>query len=228
MRILQIEGDESHGDATALGLQVRGFQVETTSEGHDGVGLARTDDYDVILIGEGLADMEGKSCVHMLRAAGVKAGIVFLPSGLKLEALVLDSGADDVIARPFHFDVLVARIQAVARRAGGLTSNVVDLGCGVECDLTRGQLTVRGVRVPLPGKEYAMFELMARRKGKVVSKAAFMNHLYGGIDEPEIKIVDVFICKIRAKLARMGVHDLVRTEWGRGYLIEPLTERVAA
>ena len=137
-------------------------------------------------------------------------------------------GADDFITKPFDQQELVARIQAIVRRAKGFSQPTLQVG-PLNLNLGSREVTVEGRTVHLTGKEYAILELLALRKGVVMTKEAFLNHLYGGIDEPEVKIIDVFICKLRKKLAQAGATDLIGTVWGRGYVLrDPATMRGSA
>jgi two-component system cell cycle response regulator CtrA len=121
---------------------------------------------------------------------------------------------------------LLARMQAITRRSKGFSQPTLRLGA-IELNLDSREVTVDGQEVHLTGKEYSILELLVLRKGMVLTKEAFLNHLYGGMDEPEMKIIDVFICKLRKKLAVAGADNLIGTVWGRGYMIrEPLDDNV--
>ena len=127
-------------------------------------------------------------------------------------------GADDVVCKPYDPAELQARLQAIMRRSKGYSQPVLALGT-LQLSLDSREVTVAGQPVHLTGKEYAILELLVMRKGMVLTKEAFLNHLYGGMDEPEMKIIDVFICKLRKKLAEAGAPNLIGTIWGRGYMI---------
>jgi len=134
-------------------------------------------------------------------------------------------GADDYVTKPFHRDELVARIHAVVRRSKGHSQSVIRTG-KLSVNLDAKTVEVDGARVHLTGKEYAMLELLSLRKGTTLTKEMFLNHLYGGMDEPELKIIDVFICKLRKKLANASNgKNYIETVWGRGYVLrEPNDE----
>ena len=136
----------------------------------------------------------------------------------------LGFGADDYLTKPFHRDEVVARIHAIVRRSKGHAQSVVTMGDFV-VNLDEKTAVVGGARVHLTGKEYQILELLALRKGTTLSKEMFLNHLYGGMDEPELKIIDVFICKLRKKLASAsGGRDYIETVWGRGYMLREPSE----
>jgi two-component system cell cycle response regulator CtrA len=137
---------------------------------------------------------------------------------------VFGMGADDFITKPFDQQELVARIQAIVRRAKGFSQPTLTVGA-LQLNIGSREVAVGGNAVHLTGKEYAILELLALRKGVVLTKEVFLNHLYGGIDEPEVKIIDVFICKLRKKLATAGGSDLIGTVWGRGYVLREQNDR---
>ena len=136
----------------------------------------------------------------------------------------LSLGADDFITKPYDKAELLARMQAVVRRSKGFSQPTVRLG-RMELNLDSREVTIDGRDIHLTGKEYSILELLVLRKGMVLTKEAFLNHLYGGMDEPEVKIIDVFVCKLRKKLARAGADGIIGTIWGRGYMIrEPAAQ----
>jgi two-component system, cell cycle response regulator CtrA len=128
-------------------------------------------------------------------------------------------GADDYVTKPFHREELIARIHAVVRRSKGHSQSVIRTG-KLAVNLDAKTVEVDGARVHLTGKEYAMLELLSLRKGTTLTKEMFLNHLYGGMDEPELKIIDVFICKLRKKLSMATEgENYIETVWGRGYVL---------
>jgi len=123
------------------------------------------------------------------------------------------------MTKPFHRDELVARIHAIIRRSQGHSQALIHTG-RVSVNLDAKTVEVDGGAVHLTGKEYQMLELLSLRKGTTLTKEMFLNHLYGGMDEPELKIIDVFICKLRKKLAEAtGGENYIETVWGRGYVL---------
>ncbi len=133
------------------------------------------------------------------------------------------------MTKPFHRDELVARIHAVVRRSKGHAQSVIQTG-DLRVNLDTKTVEVHSQRVHLTGKEYQMLELLSLRKGTTLTKEMFLNHLYGGMDEPELKIIDVFICKLRKKLQMAtGGRHYIETVWGRGYVLrDPGGEHAAA
>ena len=134
------------------------------------------------------------------------------------KARVLDQGADDFVVTPCDTDELVARIRAVVRRSQGHAKSV--LRCGtVELSLDRHEVRVRGERLLVSRREFAVLELLFLKQGTILNKTAFLNHLYCGAEEPEMKTIDVIICRLRKKLAAAGVGTLIDTVWGCGYIL---------
>jgi two-component system cell cycle response regulator CtrA len=177
-------------------------------------------DYDIIILDLGLPDMEGYEVVRRLRASRVETPVLILSGLNRPQAKVkgFGVGADDFICKPFDSQELLARIQAVVRRTKGFAQPSLTVG-PLTLNLGSREVVVAGQPVHLTGKEYAILELLTLRKGVVMTKEAFLNHLYGGMDEPEVKIIDVFICKLRKKLAQAGANNLIGTVWGRGYVM---------
>jgi len=197
------------------------FNVYTTDLGEEGVDLGRLYDYDIILLDLDLPDMSGFEVLRSLRLSKVKTPILILSGMTSIEHKVkgLGYGADDYMTKPFHKTELIARVHAIVRRSRGHARSIVqtdDLIVNVD-DKT---VYIKEIRVNLTGKEYQMLELLSLRRGTTITKEMFLSQLYGGMDEPEIKIIDVFMCKIRKKLAiASGGKDYIETVWGRGYLL---------
>jgi two-component system cell cycle response regulator CtrA len=221
MRILLIEDEPTTAKGIELMLSVEGFNVDTTDLGEEGVDLGKLYDYDIICLDLNLPDMHGYDVLKKLRAAKVRTPVMILSGIGEMDSKVraLGFGADDYITKPFHREELIARIQAVVRRSRGHSQSVIRTGkLGVNLDAKT--VEVDGSRVHVTGKEYAMLELLSLRKGTTLTKDMFLNHLYNGIDEPEAKIIDVFICKLRKKLSlSCGGDNYIETVWGRGYVL---------
>ncbi len=230
MRVLLIEDDSATAQSIELMLLSEGFNVFTTNLGEEGVDLGKIYDYDIILLDLGLPDISGYEVLRTLRVSKVKTPILILSgmAGTEDKVRGLGFGADDYLTKPFHKDELVARIHAIVRRAKGHAQSVIQTG-DLVVNLDTKTVEVEGERVHLTGKEYQMLELLSLRKGTTLTKEMFLNHLYGGIDEPELKIIDVFICKLRKKLASAtGGEHYIETVWGRGYVLRDPKERSSA
>jgi two-component system cell cycle response regulator CtrA len=221
MRVLLVEDDASVANSIVTMLRSEGFVVDTTDLGEDGLEIGKIYDYDIILLDLMLPDIDGYEVLHRLRAAKVDTPILILSGLSDMEHKVkgLGIGADDYLTKPFHKSELVARIQAIIRRSKGHSQSIISAG-RLSVNLDTRTVEIDGQPVHLTGKEYAILELLALRKGTTLTKEMFLNHLYGGIDEPELKIIDVFVCKLRKKLSSAtGGENYIETVWGRGYVL---------
>jgi len=226
MRVLLVEDDSSTAKTVELTLRAEGFVVDTTDLGEDGLEIGKLYDYDLIILDLMLPDMDGYEVLRRLRAAHITTPILILSGLSEISDKVkgLGFGADDYLTKPFNKNELTARVQAIIRRSKGHAESIIRTGRLV-VNLQARTVEIDGRPVRLTGKEYAILELLSLRKGSTLTKEMFLNHLYGGIDEPELKIIDVFICKLRKKLsdALDGV-NYIETVWGRGYVLRDSSE----
>ena len=234
MRILLVEDDPTTSRSIELMLTHANLNVYCTDMGEDGIDLAKLYDYDLILLDLNLPDMSGHEVLRQIRQARVETPILILSGADDTENKLkgFGFGADDYLTKPFHREELVARIHAIIRRSKGHSQSVIKTGL-VSVNLDAKTVEAEGKTVHLTGKEYQMLELLSLRKGTTLTKEMFLNHLYGGMDEPELKIIDVFICKLRKKLAEAtGGANYIETVWGRGYVLRDpsvaATPRLAA
>ena len=220
MRVLLIEDDPSTSKSIELMLSAEGFNIYCTDLGEEGIDLGKLYDYDIILLDLNLPDMHGYDVLKKLRLSKVTTPILILSGMGELENKVkgLGYGADDYLTKPFYKEELVARIQAIIRRSKGHAESIIRTG-KLAVNLDTKTVDVNTQRVHLTGKEYAMLELLSLRKSTTLTKEMFLNHLYGGMDEPELKIIDVFICKLRKKLMAICGENYIETVWGRGYVL---------
>jgi len=226
MRVLLIEDDSAAAQSIELMLKSESFTVYTTDLGEEGIDLGKIYDYDIILLDLNLPDMSGFEVLRSLRISKVKTPTLILSGlgGIEDKVKGFGVGADDYMTKPFHRDELVARIHAIVRRSKGHAQSFIQTD-DLVVNLDTKTSEVNGARVHLTGKEYAMLELLSLRKGMTLTKEMFLNHLYGGIDEPEVKIIDVFMCKLRKKLAgASGGKNYIETVWGRGYVLRHSAE----
>ena len=231
MRVLLIEDDSAMARSVELMLKSEGFNMFTTDLGEEGLDLGKLYDYDIIVLDLNLPDMHGYEVLKRLRLAKIQTPVLIL-SGLSEpddKVKGLGYGADDYLTKPFDKREFLARVQAIVRRSKGHADSVIETG-KIKVNLDAKTVEVDGQRVHLTGKEYQMRELLSLRKGTTLTKEMFLNHLYGGMDEPELKIIDVFICKLRKKLANAtGGDHHIETVWGRGYVLrDPEPDDVAA
>ena len=230
MRALVIEDDPVSARLIEQALKTENMISEPADCGEDGIELAKLYDFDIIVLDLRLPDMEGYEVVRRLRAARVQTPVLILSGRSdptdKVRGLM--GGADDYLTKPFNKAELVARIQAIVRRSKGHAESIIRTG-KLQVNMDARSVDADGRRLHVTGKEYSILELLSLRKGTTLTKEMFLDHLYGGMDEPELKIIDVFICKLRKKLAEAtGGEHYIETVWGRGYVLkdpEPAAER---
>lgn len=221
MRVLVIEDDQNTAQSIASMLRSEGFICDTTDLGEEGLEIGKRYEYDIIILDVMLPGMDGYEVLRRLRAAQIATPILIL-SGLgetqdKIRGLGF--GADDYLTKPFAKAELIARLQAITRRSKGHADSIITVG-RMTINLMAQTVHVDNTPVRLTGKEYAILELLAIRRGSTLTKETFLNHLYGGMDEPEFKIIDVFVCKLRKKLTEvLGGENYIETVWGRGYVL---------
>jgi two-component system cell cycle response regulator CtrA len=226
MRVLLIEDDRTIAQSIELMLNSESFKVYTTDLGEEGIDLGKLYDYDIILLDLNLPDMSGYKVLRSLRVSKVKTPILILTGlgGIEDKVRGLGFGADDYMTKPFHKDELVARIHAIVRRSKGHAESVINTG-DLCVNLDAKTVKIGEVHVHLTRKEYQILELLSLRRGTTLTKEMFLNNLYGGMDEPVIKIIDVFMCKLRKKLANASDgKEYIETVWGRGYVLRELRE----
>jgi two-component system cell cycle response regulator CtrA len=221
MRILLVEDDPMTAQSIDMMLKSENFVVDNTDLGEDGLEIGKIYDYDLIILDLMLPDIDGYEVLRRLRAARIETPILILSglSGLDHKVKGLGFGADDYLTKPFEKRELIARIQAIIRRSKGHAQSIIRTG-RLTVNLETRTVDVDGKPLHLTGKEYGVLELLSLRKGTTLTKEMFLNHLYGGMDEPELKIIDVFICKLRKKLSEAtGGDSYIETVWGRGYVL---------
>jgi two-component system cell cycle response regulator CtrA len=227
MRVLLVEDDSATAQSIEMMLRSESYVCDTTDMGEDGLEIGKLYDYDIIILDLMLPDIDGYEVLRRLRAARVQTPILILSglSGLDDKIKGLGVGADDYLTKPFDKRELIARIQAIVRRSKGHSDSVIETG-KLTVNLDTRTVEVGGQPLHLTGKEYGILELLSLRKGTTLTKEMFLNHLYGGMDEPELKIIDVFVCKLRKKLASAtGGENYIETVWGRGYVLRDPVKR---
>jgi len=227
MRVLLVEDDTPTAKSIELMLKAEGFVVDATDLGEDGLEIGKLYDYDIIILDLMLPDIDGYEVLRRLRAARVATPVLILSGLSETEQKIkgLSTGADDYLTKPFDKRELVARIHAVVRRSKGHSESVIRTG-KLSVNLDTSTVEVDGQPLHLTGKEYGILQLLSLRKGTTLTKEMFLNHLYGGMDEPELKIIDVFICKLRQKLgAATEGENYIETVWGCGYVLRDPQEQ---
>lgn len=221
MRILIIEDDAATLRSLELMLSSESYNVFSTSSGEEGLEFAKIYDYDLAILDLALPDLEGLEVLKFMRRSRIETPVLILTGSDDIETKLTSFGlgADDYLVKPFLRDELTARVAAIIRRSRGHSRSVIETG-NITIDLDAKAVFAGDKLVNLTGKEYQIFELLCLRKGTTMTKEMFLNHLYGGIDEPELKIIDVFVCKLRKKLAQASNgENYIETVWGRGYVL---------
>jgi len=230
MRVLLVEDDPSMARSIEMMLESEGYVIDVTEFGEDGLEIGKIYDHDLIILDLMLPDIDGYEVLRRLRDSRVETPILILSGLTEMDHKIkgLGFGADDYLTKPFDRRELLARIQAVIRRANGHSKPQIECG-PLTVRLDSKSAEVDGQSIHLTGKEYGILELLALRKGTTLTKEMFLNHLYGGMDEPEAKIIDVFVCKLRKKLATAADgHNFIETVWGRGYVMREPNEAARA
>jgi two-component system cell cycle response regulator CtrA len=222
MRILLVEDNADLSRDVCRLLEANSFHVDEADRGEDALHLTLAYHYEAIILDLCLPDMRGDEMLKNLRMKNDQTPVLILSGEDAVESRIscLTRGADDYLIKPFNADELVARMHALVRRANGHAKNRIEFG-DLVLDLQAKLFTIDNRPLDLTCKEYEMLELLCLRQGSVVSKENFLDHLYGGMDEPETKIIDVFICKLRKKIEQSGAaQSVIKTVWGRGYRID--------
>ncbi len=219
MRLLSMTSDRDFGGRIAASFGNRATCHIESSAG-EAIALATRDEFDAMVIDSAMPRAPHLDIIRRIRAEGIATPILLMlevnSPATRIEAFTV--GADDVMSRGFVEAELVVRVNTLVRRCNGHSQPTVKLG-SVTIDFNQRCVFVNGVSAELTAKEFDVVELLALRRGKVLSKENFLNYLYGGLNEPEVKIIDVFICKLRKKLASLGASDLITTVRGKGYVL---------
>ena len=221
MRVLLVEDDPTTSKSIEMMLSSAGMVLDITDLGEDGLEIGKLYDYDIIVLDLMLPDIDGYEVLRRLRSAKVETPVLILSGLTESEQKVkgLGTGADDYLTKPFNKNELVARIHAIVHRSKGHSESIIRTG-KLSVNLDGRTVEVDDKPVHLTGKEYGIMELLSLRKGTTLTKEMFLNHLYNGMDEPELKIIDVFVCKLRKKLAAVSDEEVyIHTVWGRGYVL---------
>ncbi len=221
MRLLIVEDDTKIASFLQKGLQEAGFSVDVSHNGLDGLSLALTEPYEAAVIDIMLPGLDGLSLIEQMRAKGVHMPVLILSARQSVDDRIegLQRGGDDYMVKPFSFNELLARIQALLRRGQkNVDSDVIRIG-ELELDPMRHELTRQGEKIELPAKEYALLELMMRNPGRVLSKTSILERIYDYSFDPQTNVVDVLVCRLRNRIDKGYSKKYIHTVRGMGYVL---------
>ncbi len=221
MRVLLIEDSQVLQEALSKGFSRQGVALDIVGDGAQGLSLARNNPYDVLILDLMLPGLDGMSILRALRESGSDLHILILTARDSVDDRVagLQTGADDYLVKPFEFEELFARVQALARRKYRRKDPAITIG-PLRMDTAARDVTLDGESIDLTHREYELLEYLAYRSGEAVSRIDIEDHLYGTTNLPASNAVDVAVCSLRSKLARYGVQDLIQTRRGVGYILD--------
>ena len=218
MRLLLIEDSERLRDNLTLGLRRAGFAVDGAGDGQQGLWLAQSHPYDVIILDVMLPQLDGLTVLQRLRQGGSDTNVLLLTAKDRLQDKIdgLQRGADDYMVKPFAFEELLARLGALVRRRHGSRSPLITVG-PISVDTTARTVSRDGERLELSAREFAVIEYLALRRGQIISRTDIETHVYDGNTELMSNVVDTVICALRKKIDSPGQPSLIRTRRGMGY-----------
>ena len=221
MKLLLVEDSNRLRATLERGLRKIGYAVDVAPDGCEGLWLASENEYDVIVLDLLLPEIDGLTVLRTLRERGREANVLILSAKDLVEDRVqgLRYGADDYLVKPFSFDELCARLQALVRRTYQAKNPTIHLG-GLEIDTVARRVTRAEHEIRLTSREYCLLEFLALRAGQVVSRRDLWEHLYESASEAVSNVVDVLVCSLRKKIDPPGPESLIETRRGQGYVID--------
>ncbi|WP_028320665.1 response regulator transcription factor [Desulfatiglans anilini] len=223
MRILVVEDDEKIAGFIAKGFKEAGFAVDTAPDGLAGLDLALTEDYDAAVIDIMLPHLDGLSLIEKIRAEGLNTPVIILSAKRSVDDRVrgLQTGGDDYLTKPFAFTELLARVQALLRRAGGHSeASSLSMG-GISVDLLKREVCRDNQKIDLQPREFSLLEYLMRNADKVVSKTMILQHVWDYSFDPQTNVVDVLVCRLRNKIDKDFQKKSIQTIRGVGYVFRP-------
>ncbi len=222
MRILLVEDDEKIATFIIKGLKAAGFAVDLAVNGEEGLHLASTEPYDAAIVDLMLPELDGLKLIETLRADGIKTPVIILSAKGSVDDRIkgLHTGGDDYMTKPFAFSELLARLQALIRRAGGISEPTRLTVGDLSMNLITREVTRKRIPIELQPREYALLEYLMRNAGKVVSKTMIMEHVWDYHFDPQTNVVEARICRLRDKIDKPFEKKLIQTVRGVGYVLK--------
>lgn len=222
MRVLVVEDDKKIGSFVVNGLKQSGFAVDYCEDGEEGLHLAKTTPYDAAVVDIMLPKLDGLSLVQDLRRLGSQTPVIILSARASVDDRVkgLQAGGDDYLTKPFAFSELLARVQALIRRATQ-SSEPTRLAIGdLSLDLLSREVKRREERIELQAREFSLLEYLMRHAGRVVTKTMILEHVWDYSFDPQTNVVDVLVHRLRTKVDKDSSKKLIHTIRGVGYVIK--------
>ena len=222
MRILVVEDDPTIADFVAKGLRENGFAVDVAGDGEQGLDAARTAPYDAAIVDVMLPRRDGLALIDALRGRGIRTPVLILSARRSVDDRVrgLQAGGDDYLTKPFAFAELLARVQALIRRATGASEPTRLAYADLSMDLLSRKVARGGQPLDLRPREFALLEYLLRNPGKVLSKTMILSHVWGYNFDPNTNVVDVLVSRLRDRIDRPFAHKLLHTVRGVGYVLK--------
>lgn len=223
MRALVVEDEQEVARYITKGLNEAGHTTDIANDGKQGLFLATTEQYDVIILDRMLPNVDGLTIINTLRACNIQTPVLFLSAKSKVEDRVigLRAGADDYLTKPFAFEELLARIEILAQRKDYSTQKVTQLDCAdLVVDLLSREVTRSGQRIDLQAREFRLLEYLLRNKGRVVTRTMLLENVWDYNFDPQTNLIDVHISRLRQKIDKEFSEPLIETVRGAGYRIQ--------
>ena len=221
MRLLVVEDDKKIASFLEKGLQEAGFTIDVCHDGIDGLTLALTEPYGAAIIDIMLPGLDGLTLIEKIRSKGISTPVLILSARQSVDDRIegLQRGGDDYMIKPFSFNELLARIQALLRRGQkGAESGIITVG-EITLNPLKHEIKRCGKKIELPAKEYALLDLMMRNPGRVLSKTSILEHIYDYSFDPQTNVIDVLICRLRTHIDKEYETKLIHTVRGMGYVL---------
>jgi two-component system OmpR family response regulator len=225
MRILLVEDDLKIASFIVKGLKAAGYAVDHSTDGEEGLHLALTQPYDAAIIDIMLPKLDGFKLIERMRKEKVNTPIIILSAKDSIDDRVkgLQTGGDDYLTKPFAFSELLARVQALIRRAGGISEPTQLIMGELSINLLTREVTRGGRKIELKPLEFSLLEYLMRNKGRIVSKTMIMEHVWDYNFDPQTNVVEARICRLRDKIDREFDKKLIHTVRGVGYVLKEIS-----